>query len=86
MTPQDLATEAARRRTMESAFHRASERVKNSPDGMRETAQKLRQDASRMRDSGDRDVMLCLAVEFECRATDAERRTSLRWLHRPNRK
>jgi len=64
---------------MDAAFRRASERFKNSPDGMRETAQKLRQGASRMRDSSDRDMMLRLAAEFECRATDKERRHSLRW-------
>jgi hypothetical protein len=85
MTAQDRATEAQLRRTMESAFRRASERAKNSPEGMREIVQKLRQNASRMRDSGDRDAMLRLAAEVECRATDAERRHSLRRPDRPKR-
>lgn len=73
MTPQDLATEAERRRAMESAFSRASERAKNSPDGMRETARGLCQRASQMPDSSDRDTMLRLATEYERRAKDRER-------------
>jgi hypothetical protein len=77
MIPQDLGTKAGQRRPMDAAFRRALERQKNSPNGMRETAQELRQRASRMRDCSDRDLMLRLAAEFECRATDAERR---RWL------
>jgi hypothetical protein len=73
MTPQDLATEAELRRAMDAAFRRASERAKNSPEGMRETARQLRQNASRMRDSCDRDAMLRLAAEYERRANNGER-------------
>ena len=86
MTPQDLGTKTERRRAMDGAFRRAFDRAKNSPDGMRETARGLRQRAARMYDSRDRDTMLHLAAEFECRATDAERRYSLRWPRRPSGK
>lgn len=72
MTPQDLATEAERRRVMEAAFRRASERFKNSANGMRETALGLRERATRMSDNCDRDTMLRLAAEYEHRAEDAE--------------
>ncbi len=74
MTPQDLATEAERRRVMEGAFRRASERTKNSPDGLRQTAVDLRESAMRMPDNCDRTAMLRLAAEYEHRAGDAERR------------
>ena len=74
MTPQDLATEAERRRGMEGAFRRASERTKNSPDGLRQTAVELRESATRMPDNCDRAAMLRLAAEYEHRAGDAERR------------
>ncbi|HEY3916762.1 MAG TPA: hypothetical protein VGL83_03165 [Stellaceae bacterium] len=73
MTPQDLATDAERRKGMDAAFRRASERAEKSPDGMRETARELRRCASSRRDSCDRDAMLRLAAEYERRATDAER-------------
>jgi hypothetical protein len=74
MTPQELATEAERRKVMDAAFRRASERAKNSPDGMRETARELRQNASQMPDSCDCNMMMRLAAEYERRASDAERR------------
>ena len=74
MTPQDLVTEAERRKLMDAASRRASERAKNSPDGMRETARELRQSAALMSDSCDCDTMMRLAVEYERRAHDAERR------------
>jgi hypothetical protein len=70
---------------MDGAFRKAFEQQKKSSNGMRETALELRQRASRMRDSDDREVILRLAAEFECRATDAERRRSLRQ-DQPNRK
>ena len=73
MTPQDLATETERRRAMDGAFRRASERFKNSPNGMRETARQLRENASQMRDSCDREMMLRLAADYERRANDGER-------------
>ena len=75
MTPQDLATETELRRVMDAAFRRASERAKNSPDGMRQTARQLRHNASQMRNSCDRDAMLRLAAEYERRAFNGERRT-----------
>jgi hypothetical protein len=78
MTPQDLATEAERRKILDAADRRASERVKNSPDGMRETARGLRASAARMPNNGDRDAMLRLAAQYEHRAQDAERRPRLR--------
>lgn len=40
---------------------------------MRETARELRQSASLMRDSCDRDTMLRLAAEYERRANDPGR-------------
>ena len=73
MTPRDLATEAERRKVMDAASHRHSERVKNSPDGLRETARELRRNALQMPNSGDRDMMLRLAAGYERRAEDAER-------------
>ena len=78
MTPQDLATEAERSKTMDAAFRRASERVKNSPEGMRETAHGLRASAARMPNGCDRETMLRLAAQYEHRAADAERRPRLR--------
>ena len=82
MTPRDLATEAELRRATEAAFRRASERAKNSPDGMVETAQALRQNAARIRNSCDRDTMLRLAADYERRADEARRRLTL---SRPSR-
>jgi len=73
MTPPDLATESELRRAMDAGFRKASERAKNSPEGMRETARLLRQNAAQMRDSCDRDAMLRLAAEYERRASDGER-------------
>lgn len=74
MTPKELATEAERRKATDSAFRRAAERAKNSPDGMRETARELRRNASLMPDSCDCDMMMRLAAEYERRANVAERR------------
>jgi hypothetical protein len=73
MTPQDLATETELRRAMDGAIRRASERFKHSPNGMRETARQLRQSASQMRDTCDREMMLRLAADYERRANDGER-------------
>lgn len=78
MTPQDLATETELRRVMDAAFRRASERAKNSPEGMRGTARQLRQNASQMRDGCDRDAMLRLAAEYERRANHGERHAGSR--------
>lgn len=74
MTPQELATEAERRKGVDAAFRRAAERTKNSPDGMRETARGLRERAVQASDDCDRHAMLRLAAEYEYRAKDAERR------------
>ena len=63
---------------MEAAYRRASERVKNSPDGMRQTARELRQSAASMPDSCDRDMMLRLATEYERRAENGEHRRRVR--------
>jgi hypothetical protein len=68
MTPQDLATDAKQRRTMEASFRRASERYENSPDGMRDKAKGLRDRARDMSNPGDRTLMLRLASGFEARA------------------
>lgn len=70
MTPQDLATEAERRRMLDAAYRRASERAKDSPDGLRLTAQGLRDRARNMPDAGDRATMLRLAFEYERRAAE----------------
>ena len=75
MTPQDLATEAERRKATDSASRRASEVAKNSPDGMRETARGLRERAARMPDSGDRKTMLRLAEDYERRAQEVDHKT-----------
>lgn len=70
MTPKDTAiTAAERRKKVDDAHVRALERVKNSPDGMRLTAQGLRDRARNMPDAGDRATMLHLASEYERRAT-----------------
>lgn len=74
MTPQELATEAERRKGVDAAFRRAAEHIKNSPDGMRETARGLRERAVQVSDDCDRNAMLRLAAEYEHRAKDAERR------------
>ena len=74
MTPQELATEAERRKVMDAAFRRASERAKYSPEGMRETARELRRNASLTPNSCDCNMMMRLAAEYERRANDAERR------------
>ena len=63
---------------MEGAFRRASDRLKNSPDGLRETARDLRESAMRMPENCDRTAMLRLAAEYEHRAGDAERRPRAR--------
>jgi hypothetical protein len=60
---------AERRKKVDDAHARALERVKNSPDGMRLTAQGLRDRARNMLDAGDRATMLRLASEYERRAT-----------------
>lgn len=78
MTPRELATESELRRAMDAGFRKASERARNSPDGMRQTAQQLRQNAAQMRDDCDRDAMLRLAAEYERRATDRERHPGFR--------
>lgn len=72
MMPRNLAAESERRQAMD-AFRASSERTKNSPDGMRETARGLRQRASEAPDSSDRDAMLRLATEYERRANQRER-------------
>lgn len=73
MTPQDLATEAERRKATEAALRRASERAQKSPDGLRDTARDLRHGASSMANGCDRDTMLRLAAEYERRADDSGR-------------
>jgi len=78
MTPRDLATESELRRAMDVGFRKASERAQNSPEGMRQTARQLRQNAAQMRDSCDRDAMFRLAAEYERRATDRERHAGSR--------
>jgi hypothetical protein len=72
MTPQDLATEAERRRALDVAYRKASERVKNSSDGLRVTAQGLRDRAPNISDAGDRATMLRLAFEYERRAAELD--------------
>ena len=67
--PRDLAAENERRQAMDASFRAASERTKDSPDVMRETARGLRQRASQMPNTCDRDAMLRLAAGYELRAT-----------------
>jgi hypothetical protein len=67
------AKEAEQRRATDVLFHEASERARNSPRGMRETARGLRQRASDMPDNGDRDLMLRLAADYERRADHRDR-------------
>lgn len=74
MTPQDLATEVERRKALDAAYRRASERVKDSSDGLRLTAQGLRDRARSMSDAGDRATMLRLACEYERRAVELDLR------------
>jgi hypothetical protein len=72
MMPREFPKETEQRQATEALFRLASEKAKNSPDGMRETARGLRQRASQMPDSSDRDAMLRLAAEYERRATHRE--------------
>jgi len=74
MTPQDLATEVERRKALDAAYRRASERARNSPDGLRLTARGLRDRAKDMSDAGDRATMLRLASEYERRAGELDLR------------
>jgi hypothetical protein len=78
MTPQDKAMEADRRKKANAAYGRAIERVKDSPDGMRDTAQGLRERAGNMSDAGDRATMLHLASEYERRAIELSERLRAR--------
>jgi hypothetical protein len=70
--PRAFATDAERREA-DASFRAASERAANSPAGMRDTAHGLRQRASQMPDSCDRDTMLRLAAKYERRAKNGER-------------
>ena len=81
MTPQNLATEAERRKAEDAALRRESERVKNSPDpdSMRLTARGLRERAKSTPNNCDRSAMLRLAAEYERRADDTARRPRLRF-------
>ncbi|HWE76037.1 MAG TPA: hypothetical protein VG328_22950 [Stellaceae bacterium] len=72
MIHRGFAKESEQRQATEASFHVASERAKNSPDGMRETARGLRERALQMPDSNDRDTMLRLATEYERRANHRE--------------
>lgn len=58
----------------EVGHRRATERARNSPAGMRQTARELRVRADTASDSCDRTAMLSLAAEFESRADKLERR------------
>lgn len=78
MTPQDKTIEADRRRAVDAAHDKATEHAKNSPYGMRITAQGLRDRASSMSDAGDRTTMLHIASEYERRATELEERITTR--------
>jgi hypothetical protein len=70
--PRELPSETERRKVMAIAFNKASERAKDSPHGMRQTARALRENAARMPDSRDRDMMLRLAAGYERRAKNAD--------------
>ncbi|HKT18372.1 MAG TPA: hypothetical protein VJR47_10040 [Stellaceae bacterium] len=54
------------------AYGKAVERDRNSPDGLRLTAQGLRDRARNMADAGDRATMLRLATEYERQAAELE--------------
>jgi hypothetical protein len=77
MTPRDLATEAERRKALDAAYRSASERVKNSPDGLRLTAQGLRDRAPNIPDAGDRATMLRVASEYERQAAELDLRARI---------
>ncbi len=72
MTRQDKAIAADQRVKADAAYGRAVERARNSPDGLRLTAQGLRDRARKMSDSGDRATMLRLASEYERQATELD--------------
>lgn len=57
-----------------AAKRKAEENYINTPRGMYVTAEELRHDAGHMLDSNDRDAMLRIAVGYEQRAGDVERR------------
>lgn len=73
MMPRTFAVATESLRAVDTAFRASSERASNSPEGMRETAQGLRQRASQMSDSFDRDAMLRLAAKYEGRAKNRDR-------------
>jgi hypothetical protein len=75
MTGQETRLEAAHRKALEATRRNTAERAKNSPNGMRTTAQELRNRARAMRDCSDRDAILRLAVQYERRAQELERTT-----------
>jgi len=78
MTPQDRAMAVDQRKKVDDAFGRAVERAKDSPDGLRLTAQGLRERARDMSDAGDRAAMLRIASEYERRAADLDERLRAR--------
>jgi hypothetical protein len=65
------------RKSVEIAPPKAAEQFRNSAGGMRATAHELRSSAKHMPDTNDRDTMLRLADEYERRAGDSERRTTI---------
>ncbi len=78
MTPRDKAIEIDRRTKENVADNRAIERARNSPDGMRDTAQGLRDRARNMSDAGDRTTMFRLASEYERRAVELDKQLKRR--------
>ena len=66
------------RKKVDDAFGRAVERAKDSPDGLRLTAQGLRERARDMSDADDRAAMLRIASEYERRAADLDERLRAR--------
>jgi len=74
MTREARAIAADRRMKVDAAYGRAVEHARNSPDGLRLTAQGLRDKARNMADTGDRATMLRLASEYERQATELELR------------
>jgi hypothetical protein len=64
--------------SLQKAHDRVAERTRNSPEGMRITAQDLRKRAREMRNATDRDAMSRIASGYERRADELAERLKAR--------
>lgn len=66
--------EAAVAAALHAAHERIAERALNTAEGMRATARELRKNAKTTPSSADSDAMLRIAIGYETRAADVEKR------------